>query len=88
MHFSNIILNNYNIFNVIDQNKQVINLIILIIIDFKLNRNLIATNFLDLYIYIIIDSDYSYYSFINHLIFIIYKNTYSRFIKSIKKNQV
>ena len=43
-------------------------------------------NFLNLYVYIIMNSDYSYYSFINYSIFIIYENIYSRSIKDIKKN--
>ena len=43
---------------------------------------------LNFYIYIIMNFNYSYYSFINHLIFIIYKNIYSRFIKNIEENQI
>ena len=93
IYLLNIISDDYNILDIINQNKQVINLIILIIIDFKLinfklNRNLITVNSLNLYVRIIINSDYSHYSFIDYSIFIIYKNTHSRLIKNIERSQI
>ena len=43
-------------------------------------------NFLNFYARIIMNFNYSYYSFIDRSIFIIYKNIYSQFIKNIKRN--
>ena len=93
IYLLNAVSNNYNILDIIDQDEQVINLIILItinfkLINFKLNHNLITINSLNFYIYVIMNFDYSRYFFINRSIFIIYKNIYSRFIKNIEKNQI
>ena len=73
----------FNDFNILDitNNKKVINLII---VDFSLEYNLITTNFINLYSYIIINSSYSRYSFIDYSIFIIYKKIYSYFIYNIR----
>ena len=82
IYYINLNFNNFNIFNIID-NKKVINLIIN---NFNLKYNLIVVNFVDLYSYIIINFNYSYYFFINYLLFIIYKKIYFRSIYNIKSN--
>ena len=75
----------FNDFNILDiiNNKKVINLIV---INFNLEYNLIVANFVDLYSYIIIDSNYSRYFFVDYSIFIIYKKIYSCSIRGIKSN--
>ena len=78
----NLSLDDFNILDIIN-NKEVINLIV---VDFNLKYNLIVANFVDLCSYIIIDSSYSCYFFINYSIFIIYKKIYSRSIRDIKNN--
>ena len=82
IYYINPSLNDFNILN-ITNNKKVINLII---VDSSLKYNLIATNSTNLYSYIIINSNYSRYSFVDYSIFIIYKKIYSRFIRGIKNN--
>ena len=75
-----IFLNNYNILDIID--KQIINLII---IEIDLNRNLMAINFINFYIRVIMNFNYFHHFFIDYLIFIIYEKTYLHFIKDIKE---
>ena len=82
IYYINLNFNNFNIFNIIN-NKKVINLIV---VDFNLKYNLIITNFINLYSYIIIDSSYSRYFFINYSIFIIYRKIYFYLIRDIKSN--
>ena len=82
IYYINLSFNNFNIFDIIN-NKKVINLIV---INSNLKYNLIITNFINLYSYIIINSNYSYYFFANYLLFIIYKKIYSYFIRDIKSN--
>ena len=60
----------------------------MIIIKIELNYNLIMINFINFYIHVMMNFDYSHHFFINRLIFIIYKKTHSRFIKNIEKNQI
>ena len=70
IHYSNINSNDFNILDV--TNNQVINLIV----TKALEHSLIITNFINLFIRVIVNLNYSYYSFANYLIFIIYKKIY------------
>ena len=82
MHYSNI---NSNDFNILDAtNDQVINLIV----TKALEHSLITANFVNLLIRVVVDSDYSRYSFANRSIFIIYEKIYSRSIKNIERSEV
>ena len=82
IYYINLNFNDFNILNIIN-NKKIINLIV---IDFNLKYNLIIANFINLYSYIIIDSNYSRYFFANYSIFIIYKKIYFYSIRDIKDN--
>ena len=84
-NYSNFILNDFNILNIInqinhDENKNLINLIT----NPNLNKNLSFVKFMNLDIRIMINFNYTHYSFINHSIFIIYIKIQSRFIKTLK----
>ena len=82
IHYSNV---NSNDFNILDAtNDQVINLIV----TKALEHSLITANFVNLLIRVVVDSDYSRYSFANRSIFIIYEKIYSRSIKGIEKSEV
>ena len=82
MHYSNI---NSNDFNILDAtNDQVINLIVTKALDYSL----ITANFVNLLTRVVVDLDYSRYSFANRSIFIIYEKIYFRSIKSIEGSEV
>ena len=82
MHYSNINSNDFNILDATDD--QVINLIV----TKALEHSLITTNFVNLLIRVVVDSDCSRYSFANRSMFIIYEKVYSRSIKGIEGSEV
>ena len=82
MHYSNINSNDFNILDATDD--QVINLIV----TKALEHSFIITNFVNLLIRVVVDSDYSRYSFANRSMFIIYEKIYSRSIKNIEESEV
>ena len=82
MHYSNINSNDFNILDAADD--QVINLIV----TKALEHSLITANFVNLFTRVVVDLDYSRYSFVNRSMFIIYEKIYSRSIKSIEKSEV
>ena len=85
--YSNFILNDFKILNIINQankNKNFINLII----NFNLNKKLLFVKFTNLDIRIMINFDCTRHFFINRSIFIIYIKIQSRFIKNIKNIKV
>ena len=84
MYYIDLSLDNFNILDMADDEK-VINLIV---IDSSLKYNLMVANFADLYSHVIVNSSYSRYSFVDRLIFIIYKKIYSRPIRGIKGSQI
>ena len=82
IYYSNINSNDFNILDATDD--QVINLIVTKALEYSL----IATNFVNLLIRVVVDSDCSRYSFANRSIFIIYEKIYSRSIKGIEESEV
>ena len=82
MHYSNINSNDFNILDATDD--QVINLIV----TKALEHSLMTANFVNLLIRVVVDSDYSRYSFANRSMFIIYEKIYSRSIKNIERSEV
>ena len=82
MHYSNVNPNDFNILDAAD--NQVINLIV----TKALEHSLIAANFVNLLIRVVVDSDYSRYSFANRSMFIIYEKIYFRSIKGIEESEV
>ena len=82
MHYSNINSIDFNILDAADD--QVINLIV----TKALEHSLITANFVNLLTRVVVDLDYSRYSFANRSIFIIYEKIYSRSIKSIEGSEV
>ena len=82
MYYSNVNSNDFNILDATDD--QVINLIV----TKALEHSLITTNFVNLLIRVVVDSDCSRYSFANRSIFIIYEKIYFRSIKSIEESEV
>ena len=85
MHLPNTTSDNYSILNATDQNKQIINLIA---IEFKLDRNLMAADLIDFCTRVVVDSGCSRHSFADRSVFIIYEKTYSRPIKDIEGSQI
>ena len=82
MHYSNINSNDFNILDATDD--QVINLIVTKALEYSL----MTANFVKLLIRVVVDSDYSRYSFANRSMFIIYEKIYSRSIKGIERSEV
>ena len=82
MYYSNINSNDFNILDAADD--QVINLIV----TKALEHSLITANFVNLLTRVVVDSDYSRYSFANRSMFIIYEKIYFRSIKSIEGSEV
>ena len=82
MHYSNINSNDFNILDATDD--QVINLIV----TKALEHSLITANFVNLLTRVVVDLNYSRYSFANRSIFIIYEKIYSRSIKNIEESEV
>ena len=84
---SNLILNDFNILNIINQtnqNEDFINLIT----NPNLNKHLSFINFMNFDILIMINFDCTRYFFIDYLIFIIYIKIQFRFIKNIKNVKI
>ena len=82
MHYSNINSNDFNILDAADD--QVINLIVTKALEYSL----MAADFVNLLIRVVVDSDCSRHSFADRSIFIIYEKIYSRSIKSIEGSEV
>ena len=82
IYYSNVNSNDFNILDATDD--QVINLIV----TKALEHSLITTNFVNLLIRVVVDSDCSRYSFANRSMFIIYEKIYSRSIKGIERSEV
>ena len=82
MHYSNINSNDFNILDAADD--QVINLIV----TKALEHSLMAADFVNLLIRVVVDSDCSRYSFANRSMFIIYEKIYSRSIKGIEGSEI
>ena len=85
--YSNFILNDFNILDVINQVNQNENFINLIM-NSNLNKRLSSVNFMNLDIRIIIDFNCTRHFFIDRSIFIIYIKIQFRFIKDIKDVKV
>ena len=82
MHYSNVNSNDFNILDAADD--QVINLIV----TKALEHSLMTANFVNLLTRVVVDLDYSRYSFADRSMFIIYEKIYSRSIKSIEGSEV
>ena len=82
IYYSNINSNDFNILDAADD--QVINLIVTKALEYSF----ITANFVNLLTRVVVDSDYSRYSFANRSMFIIYEKIYSRSIKSIERSEV
>ena len=82
MYYSNINSNDFNILDATDD--QVINLIV----TKALEHSLMTANFVNLLTRVVVDLDYSRYSFADRSMFIIYEKIYSRSIKSIEESEV
>ena len=82
IYYSNVNSNDFNILDAAD--NQVINLIVTKVLE----HSLMTANFVNLLIWVVVDSDYSRYSFANRSMFITYEKIYSRSIKSIERSEV
>ena len=82
IHYSNINSNDFNILDAADD--QVINLIVTKVLEYSL----MTANFANLLTRVVVDLDYSRYSFANRSIFITYEKIYSRSIKGIERSEV
>ena len=82
MYYSNVNSNDFNILDAADD--QVINLIV----TKALEHSLMAANFVNLLIRVVVDSDCSRYSFVDRSMFTIYEKVYSRSIKNIEESEV
>ena len=85
---SNIISNDFNILNIINQNKNENKNFINLITNFDLNKKLLFVKFMDLDIRVIINFNYIRYFFIDRSMFIMYIKIQFRFIKGIENVKI
>ena len=85
MHFPDTASDDYNILGAAGQDEQVINLIV---IESRLDYNLMAADPINLCVCVVVNSGCSRHFFVDRSVFIIYEKTHSRSIKGIGGSQV